>query len=167
VPVSVPAGEFNGTDAAWMQLMIAMNERMIPVLDLAATRAVDPAARRLAADARTVHLAELAELRGLGRRAALPSTNPHEGHDMPGMVTAAGLAGLRKAEGVAFDRLFAGALRGHLDQCVRLARSEQQSGASPAVVRLAGAVERARSAQRTRLDRLDRPAPATAAGTAR
>ena len=147
--------------------MAAMNERVLPVLDLAEQRATDPAARRLARDARTDHLAELARLRDLLDTAGLPPDNPHRGHDMPGMPTAAQLDALRSATGPAFDRLFAQALRAHLDQGLNLADGERRSGASARVKELAGAVEQARSAHRTRLDRLDRPAPATAGATAR
>jgi uncharacterized protein (DUF305 family) len=151
---SAPAGGFNGTDVAWLQLTIAMNERILPVLDLAVDRAAAPGLRPFAAATRAAHVEELRRLRALQRQAALPAANPHEGHDMPGMVTAAGLAGLRDVDGRGFDRLFADALRGHLDQAARLAGSERKAGAHPEVVRLAEAIEQDRTAQRARLDAL-------------
>lgn len=132
--------------------MIPMDERTLPLLDLGAERGHDPAVRRLAARIRKAHLAELERLREMLGRTGLPATNVHEGHDMPGMVTAADLAALRKATGPAFDRLFADRLREHLDQSAAVARSEQTAGADEGTRALAAAVERARAAQSDLLD---------------
>ncbi|MER6169752.1 DUF305 domain-containing protein [Streptosporangium sp. NPDC001681] len=151
-PAATPAAGFNTTDTAWLQLMIPMDERTLPLLDLGAERGHDPAVRRLAARIRKAHLAELERLREMLGRTGLPATNVHEGHDMPGMVTAADLAALRKATGPAFDRLFADRLREHLDQSAAVARSEQTAGADEGTRALAAAVERARAAQSDLLD---------------
>ncbi|GAA5040872.1 uncharacterized protein (DUF305 family) [Thermocatellispora tengchongensis] len=152
-PATAPGG-FNATDVAWLQLMIPMDERVLPLLDLGAGRGHDPAVRRLAARFRHAHLAELARLREALGRTGLPPSGEHEGHDMPGMVTAAGLAELKAATGPAFDRLFAGHLREHLDRSAAVARSEQAAGADPATRALAAAVERSRTTQRALLDAL-------------
>ncbi|GAA4227946.1 uncharacterized protein (DUF305 family) [Streptosporangium album] len=141
-------GGFNATDTAWLQLMIPMDERTLPLLDLGTERGHDPAVRRLAARIREAHLAELQRLRETLGRTGLPPTNVHEGHDMPGMVTAADLTALRAATGPSFDRLFAGHLREHLDQSSAVARSEQTAGADGDTRALAAAVERTRAAQR-------------------
>jgi uncharacterized protein (DUF305 family) len=146
------APAFNATDVAWLQLMVPMDERVLPLLDLGAGRGHDPAVRRLAARIRRDHLTALVRLRATLGRTGLPAVNAHEGHDMPGMVTAAGLAELRAAAGPAFDRIFAGHLREHLDQSVLVARAEQVSGADRATTDLAADVEEARSAQRELLD---------------
>ncbi|MFI6451580.1 DUF305 domain-containing protein [Streptosporangium amethystogenes] len=151
-PAAAPAAGFNTTDTAWLQLMIPMDERTLPLLDLGAERGHDPAVRRLAARIRKTHLAELERLRETLGRTGLPATNVHEGHDMPGMATAADLAALRKATGPAFDRLFADRLREHLDQSAAVARSEQTAGADEGTRALAAAVERARAAQSDLLD---------------
>ncbi|WP_406311487.1 DUF305 domain-containing protein [Streptosporangium sp. NBC_01639] len=141
------ASGFNATDTAWLQLMIPMDERTLPLLDLGAERGHDPAVRRLAARIGKAHLAELGRLRKTLGRTGLPPTNVHAGHDMPGMVTAADLTALGAATGPSFDRLFADHLREHLDQSAALARSEQTAGADGDTRALAAAVERARAAQ--------------------
>jgi uncharacterized protein (DUF305 family) len=134
---------FNGTDIAWLQLTVAMHERVLPMLDLVPAQTTDPALRRLAAQVRDTHRAELALSRKLLDRSGAPKTNPHEGHDMPGMVTAAELAALGTATDAAqFRHLFTQHLREHLEQAARVARAEQKSGADPATTALAATITR-------------------------
>ncbi len=149
-----PTGGFNGTDAAWVQLMIPMIERTLPMLDLAERQAADPAVGRLAASLATAHRAELARLAELRRTAGLSDVNVHEGHDMPGMVTASQLDAMRSADGKAFDGLFLRCLRDHLDQSVLVTRGERDAGADPRALTLAADLERARTTQLTRLNKL-------------
>ncbi|MBG6065146.1 DUF305 domain-containing protein [Micromonospora ureilytica] len=149
------AGSFNPTDIAWLQLTVAMTERLLPVLDLVPTRTTDPAWRRTAAHLAATQRAQLDRAHRLLVEAAAPTTNPHEGHDMPGMVTPAEMTALRSATGTPFNRLLAGHLRAHLAQSVRVAAAEQQSGVQPAAVALAAAVARNGTADLERLDHLD------------
>ncbi|MCG5449281.1 DUF305 domain-containing protein [Micromonospora hortensis] len=146
---------FNPTDIAWLQLTVAMTERLLPVLDLVPARTTDPAWRQTATQVATTRRADLDRARRLLADAAAPTTNPHEGHDMPGMATAQEMTALRAASGQPFHHLLAGHLRAHLAQSVRIATAEQQSGVQPATVALAAAVVRSGTADLERLDRLD------------
>ncbi|WP_410817144.1 DUF305 domain-containing protein [Micromonospora sp. 050-3] len=146
---------FNPTDIAWLQLTVAMTERLLPALDLVPARTTDAAWRRTATQVATTRRADLDRARQLLADAAAPTTNPHEGHDMPGMATAQEMAALRAASGQSFHRLLAGHLRAHLAQSVRIATAEQQSGVQPATVALAAAVVRSGTADLARLDHLD------------
>ncbi|MEO3769049.1 DUF305 domain-containing protein [Micromonospora sp. B9E7] len=159
------AGPFSPTDVAWLQLTVAMAERLLPVLELVPARTTDPAWRRLAAQVEATARADLDRARRLLADAGAPATNPHEGHDMPGMVTAEEVTALRAATGSPFHRLLAGHLRAHLAQAARVAVAEQRAGAHPATTAMAGAVIRGGNAHLTRLDRLDRPT-STARATA-
>src|SRR5690349_5997505 len=47
-PTATP-GSFSPTDIAWLQLTVAMAERLLPVLELVPARTSDPAWRRLVA----------------------------------------------------------------------------------------------------------------------
>jgi uncharacterized protein (DUF305 family) len=147
---SAVAATPNGTDVAWLQLLIAMNERLVPVLALAPGRAADPTLARRADAARASRTAELSALRDLATRVTLPAENPHAGHDMPGMATAAQRTALATASGAEFDRLFAGALQAHLDQAARLCAGEQKSGADPAFRALAASIARTVAAEGAR-----------------
>ncbi|MET8984841.1 DUF305 domain-containing protein [Nonomuraea wenchangensis] len=167
----VTSGSVNPTDLAWLQLMIPMDERVLPLLDLGASRGHAPAVAQLAGRLRAAHVAELARLRAALHATALhttalhttgvpatgpPADNPHAGHDMPGMITAAELARLRTAEGPAFDTLFTGHLRAHLRQSRSVTRSEQVSGADPGIKALAAAIERIRTTQLSALGAVER-----------
>ncbi|MEV7327614.1 DUF305 domain-containing protein [Micromonospora sp. NPDC093244] len=156
-PATGAAGPFSATDIAWLQLTVAMAQRLLPVLDLVPTRTADPAWRRLAAQMRAGSGTDLARSHQLLADSGAPATNPHEGHDMPGMITADELAALRSATGRPFQRLLAAHLRAHLAQSVRVATAEQQGGVHQGTTAMATAVVRTGTADLARLDRLDRP----------
>ncbi|MET7669644.1 DUF305 domain-containing protein [Micromonospora luteifusca] len=154
VSPSGSASLFSPTDVAWLQLTVAMNERLLPVLDMVPNRTTDPAWRTFAARLGTAHRADLSTARRLLAESGAPATNPHEGHDMPGMVTEQELTTLRSATAVAFERLAGQHVRAHLQQAVRIATAEQRNGVYPATTALATEVVRAGDAELTRLDRL-------------
>ncbi|MEU8327408.1 DUF305 domain-containing protein [Micromonospora sp. NPDC048839] len=151
------AGLFSATDIAWLQLTVAMNERLLPVLDLVPSRTTDPEWLTFAARLGTAHRANLSTARRLLAASGAPATNPHEGHDMPGMVTAEELAALRSSTGVAFERRADQHVRAHLDQAIRIATAEQRVGTHPATTALASAVVRTGNTDLAGLGRLDRP----------
>ncbi|MFF0151618.1 DUF305 domain-containing protein [Micromonospora sp. NPDC005203] len=149
-------GLFSATDIAWLQLTVAMNERLLPVLDVVSSRTTDPAWLTFAARLGTAHRADLSTARRLLAESGAPATNPHEGHDMPGMVTDEELAALRSVTGVAFQRRAGQHVRAHLNQAVRIATAEQRVGAHPATTTLASAVVRTANTGLTWLMRADR-----------
>lgn len=135
-PISV-APSFGGTDRAWLEITIAMDEEILPLLDLAVARASGDRLRALATELRAFHQQELDTLRELHGLAGLPAENPHKGMPMPGMVTPAQVAEAAAAPAGRFDALVTGHLRAHLDQGVRLAASEETSGAEGRTRKLA------------------------------
>ncbi|MFG1867031.1 DUF305 domain-containing protein [Micromonospora arborensis] len=155
-------GAFSPTDIAWLQLTVAMAERLLPVLDLVPALTADAAWRHLAGPVGTTLRADLDQARRLLGDSGAPTTNPHEGHDMPGMVTAEELTALRSASGQPFLRLLAEHLRAHLTQSVRVAAAERANGVHPATTALAAAVVRDGTANLARLDRLDPPSTTAA-----
>ncbi|WP_238013472.1 DUF305 domain-containing protein [Dactylosporangium sp. AC04546] len=142
--------EFGGTDLAWIELMIPMDEQLLPVLDLLIQRAADPGLARAAGELRAVYDAELPKLHALGRQAGIPAENPHKGHKMPGLVDADRLAAIGAASGTELDQKASECLREHLDQLASLAKSELQNGTSPAVKALAQSVADTRTTYRAR-----------------
>ncbi|MEU4393166.1 DUF305 domain-containing protein [Kribbella sp. NPDC023855] len=144
---------FNATDLAWIQLMIPMDEQLLRVLELARKQASTTALRTLATQLRAGHRAELAQLIALRTRAGAPTTNQHEGHDMPGMMTEAEVVALGKASGVAFDNLFVRSLKEHLKQSIVLAQGIGTAGQEPAVKKLAGSIAASRADQVAALGR--------------
>ena len=136
-PAVSSAPAFGGTDRAWVEISIAMGEEVLPLLDLAPQRSADPAVRRLAAQVSALHRDELTSLYALHDAAGLPAENPHKGMPMPGMVTPEQVAEAAATTGAAFDALLLRRLREHTEQGVRLATSEQNSGAEPRTKALA------------------------------
>lgn len=148
---AVPSAGAISTDVAWTQLMIALDERMLAALRLAPQRVGDTALGTFAADVARQHDTEVAELRKALAKTGAPETNPHEGHDMPGMITKENLALLATKSGAEFDTMLAESLRAHFEQCRMLAGSEQSAGSDPAVKALAVTVASTRTAALTRL----------------
>ncbi|WP_031080916.1 DUF305 domain-containing protein [Streptomyces sp. NRRL WC-3549] len=147
-----PGPSSDPTDAAWVQLMIPMDEGAVALLDLAAEKATDPRLRSYSARLRTAQETELTALRGLRERMGLPDTDVHEGHEMPGMVTATDLERADATGGAAFDRLLATELRDHLRQSAQVSRSETTAGGSAEAKERATALVAAREEQLTGLE---------------
>ncbi|MFD4030617.1 DUF305 domain-containing protein [Streptomyces sp. NPDC058637] len=147
-PTAVPAPSADPTDSAWIQLMIPMDEQAVALLDLAERKATGPRLRSWADRLRTAQQTELTALRGLRDRMGLPDTDVHEGHDMPGMVTARDLERARAAGGAPFDRLLVEEIRDHLRQSAQVSRSQAAAGGG------AEARERARTTVAARAGQL-------------
>ncbi|TXL90222.1 DUF305 domain-containing protein [Streptomyces sp. IB2014 016-6] len=150
-PVDTLSG---ATDAAWIQLMTPMNEGAVELLTMAADRAGDPRLRSWASDLATAHRAELGRMRPLLKELGLPSTNVHEGHEMPGMVTPGDLTQARAAEGAAFEKVFVVQIREHLEHSARVSRSEIDAGSEAAAKKLAAALVEARRGELAGLRRI-------------
>jgi uncharacterized protein (DUF305 family) len=157
-PAPSPAAavsSFGGTDRAWVEINIAMNEELAPLLDLAETRTKDPAVRSSAAEIAAANTRELRILRQLHDAAGLPAENPHKGMPMPGMVTPDQVKQAAATSGATFDELLRKRLREHLEQGVKLATSEGTAGVEPQTKALAAQMIADRE---TYLRRLSTPA---------
>jgi uncharacterized protein (DUF305 family) len=126
-----PQPSFGGTDLAWIEITLAMDEQILPLLDAIPAHTATPAVTDLATRVRAVTEAELPTLRDLHDRAGLPADNPHEGMPMPGMVTTSDLEAMTRLSGTAFDTAATERLHEGLDQAISLARSEQANGTDP------------------------------------
>jgi uncharacterized protein (DUF305 family) len=144
VPAAAAPSGFGGTDLAWVEVSIAINEQLLPLLDLAPANGASPAVRKLAAAAKTFTTAELVTLRELHDQAKLPSQNPHEGMPMPGMVTPEQVTQAAGTKGAGFDSLLLTHLRESFEQGVNLATSETRAGIEPQTVALAREVLKTR-----------------------
>lgn len=140
-------GSFSETDAAYVQLAIPQDETLLPVLALAKEReGVDPALVSLATEVQEGHQKELERLRKALTDAGRTYLNMHEGHDMPGMVTADELAKLTNATGQAFDDLLRALLRAHFEESTTVAKSELAAGSSVEVLDVTRGIESSRAA---------------------
>ncbi|HKN98022.1 MAG TPA: DUF305 domain-containing protein [Pseudonocardiaceae bacterium] len=158
-PASAPAAAspgFGGTDLAWVQITIAMDEQLVPLLDLAPTHSRRADVIALADAVERTCAQELSVLRRLHDQARLPAGNPHEGMPMPGMVTPAQVTAAAATRGGTFDTLLLRDLTGHLRQGVQLATSERTAGVEPQTLALARQVLDSRAGYLTRVQALSR-----------
>ncbi|BCY12136.1 DUF305 domain-containing protein [Actinoplanes sp. L3-i22] len=137
---------FGGTDLAWIEINIAMDEELLPLLELTPANSSSAAMKKVSAQVKTFTTEELGTLRQLHDEAGLPAENPHKGMPMPGMVTPALLASAGAQRGAAFDTVLAKSLREHLNQSHQLATSEQSAGAESRTKALAARILETRAA---------------------
>ncbi|XRQ12215.1 DUF305 domain-containing protein [Actinomadura welshii] len=151
---------FNATDVMFLQMMLPHQEQGVRLVRLARRHPVRPEVRTLAAAIETTQVAEAQRmqerLRGWRRplRAAAHERAAHGG--MPA-TTDAELLVLERTPADRFEREFLNLLIGHQDDAVQMARLEIGQGEDAWTRRLAGRVERSRSAQITRMLAMLRP----------
>jgi uncharacterized protein (DUF305 family) len=146
-------GFFGGTDLAWVEITIAMNEELLPLLELVPAHSSDAGVRELAARVAAGHEQELSILWRLHDQAKLPAENPHKGMPMPGMVTPEQVTAAAATKGPAFDKVLVQHLRAHFEQGVKLAESEEKAGVEPQTKSLAAQVISSRDEFLTALPR--------------
>jgi uncharacterized protein (DUF305 family) len=130
-------GFFGGTDIAWIQINIAMDEQIAPLLALPSTHSRNDRVKELNAQVKAFSDTELGTLRKLNGEAQLPTENPHEGMPMPGMVQGDDVKDAAAATGPAFDTLYLSLLQAHLEQGSSLSTSETKAGLEPVTLALA------------------------------
>lgn len=145
-PTATTASQFGGTDLAWIEINIAMDEELVPLLELVPERSGSPSVQALALQVQAFTNAELSSLRALHDQAGLPAKNPHKGMPMPGMVTPELVTQANALTGKAFDQAVVKAVQAHLEQSQSLATSEEKSGVEPQTRDLALQVLRTREA---------------------
>ena len=142
-PAASPARSavaFGGTDLAWLEINIAMDEELLPLLALASGQTRNPDVLALSAQVKAFTSTELSTLKALHDQAGLPAENPHEGMPMPGMVTPELVKQAAALRGAAFDTLLVKQIRAHLEQGSKLAESESKAGIEPQTLALAAQV---------------------------
>jgi hypothetical protein len=132
-----PVTSFGGTDLAWIEINIAMNDQLLPLLQLVPDHHADPALTTACAQLQTAATAEQATLHRLHDQAGLPSENPHEGMTMPGLVPADAVTSAAKLSGPPFTAALKSQLKPYLEQSRRLAQDEQRAGTDPQTKALA------------------------------
>lgn len=155
---STPAarpGTFNAADVTFASEMIPHHRQAVRMSELAGDRGTDPALTRLAAGIAGAQQPEIDRMSGWLRSwgepvPGMPGGNGpgghggHNGHGehggMPGMMTEHEMAGLERASGAAFDRMFAELMIRHHEGAIEMARTERAQGKHAAATALAGEI---------------------------
>jgi uncharacterized protein (DUF305 family) len=141
-----PAGELTPTDVAFVELAIPQNESALAAAQLTLKRSgSNPELVALAERVDSDYRAELTRLNEVLSTAGLTKSDQHEGHDMPGMITALELEALDKAQGKAFDEQMSAAFRAHFQESLTVAQSELSAGTAKPVLELGADIERTRA----------------------
>ncbi|GAA0554357.1 DUF305 domain-containing protein [Paractinoplanes ferrugineus] len=150
-PAARAASQFGGTDLAWIEINIAMDEELLPLLEIVPEHSGSDSLQALALQVQGFTTAELSALRALHDQAGLPSENPHKGMPMPGMVTPDDVTKAAALTGKDFDAYVLKLIQEHLDQSQNLAESEDKSGVEEQTRSLATQILRTRELAETTL----------------
>ncbi|WP_189153176.1 DUF305 domain-containing protein [Lentzea pudingi] len=143
-PAGAPPVELGPTDQAFADLVIPQNESALAALALTADRpgsSLRPVADRVSSRYRD----ELAQVRTLLAQAGRPESDQHDGHDMPGMITAAERAAVGYAQGADFDEQLKVLLRAQFEEARTVARAEMASGKSTPLLELSAHIDSTRA----------------------
>ncbi|WP_062211608.1 DUF305 domain-containing protein [Streptomyces sp. NBRC 109706] len=147
-------GGLSATDLAWTQLMIPVNERLLPLLETVGERGENPDLRDHATGLVPRVQEEITALRALLEEAGVVYEDLHRGHNMPGMVTEEELSALDALDGAAFDEEAVAHLREFLEETASVSRSETDAGSHPGTIALAADLDRVRTEQIAELERV-------------
>jgi uncharacterized protein (DUF305 family) len=128
---AAPSVSLSPTDIAFIELMIPMNERALPLLDLLVDGSVAADLRDAAVMLLRSYPDETAQLRAALEAGGVAEQGLHAGMDMPGYVTVDQLA--RVEAGSDRDTVAREVLCWHLNQSLRVAQAEVDNGSDPAV----------------------------------
>ncbi|MDX3660137.1 DUF305 domain-containing protein [Streptomyces sp. ID05-26A] len=142
-PADALPAELGPTDQAFADLVIPQNESALAALALTADR--PSALRPVAAQVEARYRDELAQVRALLARTGRPESDQHDGHDMPGMITAAELAAVGYAQGPEFDQQLKVLLRTQFEEARTVARAETASGKSTPLLELSARIDSSRA----------------------
>jgi uncharacterized protein (DUF305 family) len=147
---------FNSADVTFAQSMIPHHEQAVEMATLAATQAVSPAVKDLAARIRTAQAPEIQHMSGWLQSWGQPVSAQADGSDMAGMdhgdgssgmMTSADMDRLTAATGSAFDRLFLTMMVTHHQGAITMAQTETQDGKFANSKRLASTIITAQQAE--------------------
>jgi len=145
-PTPATARLFGANDRAWIATVIAMDEQLLPLLDLVPGNSGSPGLQALALQVKAFTDAELSDLYELYAAAGLPAVNPRKGTAMAGALTPGQVTEISKLTGKTFDAAALKAIKAHLRQTEDLANGEDKMGSEPQTRALALQVIRTRDA---------------------
>ncbi|SDR27739.1 DUF305 domain-containing protein [Thermostaphylospora chromogena] len=146
--------EHNDADVRFSVEMIPHHRQTIELAELVEGRTADPYITGLAAEISAKESKEIEQMAAWLTEWNVPSppADAHEGHDMPGMLTAGEIAMVERASGEEFERLWLRTLSKHLKSGVQMAERVLSSGRHAPTALLAGQMITAQRAEIAEID---------------
>ncbi|WP_028984408.1 DUF305 domain-containing protein [Sporichthya polymorpha] len=163
------ATTFTAADVTFAQQMIPHHSQAVKMASLAATRAKDPAVKKLAAaivagqgpEIETMQsLLEawdqplVADMAGMDHSSMAPEDMMSMSAEMPGMAGEKDLKMLAAAKGAEFDRMFLTMMIEHHRGALQMAKTERSNGKDPAALKLAEQMETTQRSEIKKMQKL-------------
>lgn len=163
------ATTFNTADVTFAQQMIPHHSQAVKMASLAATRAKDPAVRKLAAqimagqgpeiETMQQHLEAwgqpmVAAMEGMDHSTLAPEEMMEMSTDMPGMASEDDLKALAAAKGAQFDQMFLTMMIEHHRGALHMTKAQRADGKDPAALSLAEQMETAQQSEISKMQKL-------------
>lgn len=148
-PSSHATGDFNDADVTFATNMIPHHQQAVEMAELAETRATDPAVKELAAQIKGAQDPEIQKMSSWLTSWGKPVPAEMSGMDMsgqmPGMMSMDEMNKLTAMSGAGFDQMFLTMMIRHHEGAIKMARTEQDSGANADAIALAGQIATAQT----------------------
>lgn len=165
------ATTFGAADVTFAQQMIPHHSQAVKMAALAASRAQDPAVKKLAAQIMAAQGPEIEtmqrmlgtwgrplapEMEGMEHSTMSPEETMDMSANMPGMADEADMKALAAAKGARFDRMFLSMMIEHHRGALQMARTVRAEGRDPEAIALAGKMHSAQQREIKRMQQLQK-----------
>ncbi|MFE7741660.1 DUF305 domain-containing protein [Nocardia sp. NPDC057455] len=148
---SAPArAEHNDADVMFLQMMYPHHAQAVEMAQLVPSRTDNPRLRTLAAQVEQAQAPEMQQITTLLQSFGKPAPSAsegHEGHAMPGVMSAEQMAALRAASGPDFDRQWLTMMIEHHAGAIAMSETELAEGGNADAKALAAAIIAAQRAE--------------------
>ena len=146
------SGPHNSADADFATNMIPHHQQAIDMADLALTKSANADVKRFATRIKAAQSPEINAMTGWLTAWKVPVPTTSMDHDMPGMampgqMSDADMAALRRATGAAFDKMWLELMIKHHDGAIDMAKTELSEGQNASAKSLAQSIIAGQSAE--------------------
>ncbi|MGV9819613.1 DUF305 domain-containing protein [Nocardia xishanensis] len=147
---SAVRADFNNADVTFLEMMYPHHAQAVEMAKLVPSHTQNPQLLALAADVEKAQAPEMEQISSLLRSFGKPAPTAggeHEGHGMPGMMSAEQMSALQAASGAEFDRMWLEMMIQHHAGAIDMAKTELADGVNPDAQALARSVITAQEAE--------------------
>ncbi|WP_431964737.1 DUF305 domain-containing protein [Nocardia sp. bgisy134] len=142
--------DFDNADVTFLQMMYPHHAQAVEMAKLVPSHSQNPQLLALAAEVEKAQAPEMEQISSLLQSFGKPAPTAgggHEGHGMPGMMSAEQMSALQAASGAEFDRMWLEMMIQHHAGAIDMAETELADGVNPDTQALARSVIAAQEAE--------------------